>query len=84
MTADAILEKMLDPIAQCLTREAARQILSFQVDHATRKRVDILAELARSGEINEEQKQEYRELVDAMDLVALLKSKARTVLSSEH
>ena len=81
MNAGAILESVLDPLTKCLTPEAARTIVDFQPDAKTQARVDELAVLARSGTITKEQRQEYRELLDAFDLVAILQSKARSVLS---
>lgn len=84
MNAGAILETVLDPIAECLTSEAALRIIGFQVDSETQTRVDELATLARSGDLSDEQRQEYRELVEAFDLVAILKSKARAVVSENR
>ena len=84
MNAGAILESVLDPFAECLTREAAQRIIGFRVDSETQARVDELAALARSGVLADEQRQEYRELVEAFDLVAILKSKARAVVSGKQ
>ena len=80
MTAGAILESVLNPFTECLTREAARRITGFRVDTETQERVNQLADLVCSGKITEEQEQEYRELVEAFDLVAILKSRARAVI----
>ena len=80
MTASAILDSVLAPFANCVTPEAARKIIDFRPDAETQARVDELAALASSGELTVEQKTEYRELIDAFDLVAILKSKARTAL----
>lgn len=80
MTASAILDSVLDPFANCVTPEAARQIIEFRPDAETQDRVDELAALANSGKLTVEQETEYRELIDAFDLVAILKSKARAAL----
>lgn len=81
MSASSIIESALDPFAQSLTPEAARRALEFRIDDATQARVDELARLAAIGQIDESQKWEYRELIEACDLVAILKSHARGVLS---
>ena len=81
MGASSIIESVLDPFTESLTPQAARKALEFRIDAETQARVDELAELASSGKITAEQQQEYRELIDACDLVAILKSKARQVIS---
>ena len=80
MTAGTILESVLNPITECLTQEAARRITAFCVDTETQQRVNQLAGLTRSGKITEEQQQEYSALVEAFDLVAILKSRAPAVI----
>ena len=81
MSAGTIVESILDPVTASLSDEAARATLEFRVDAQTQARVNELAELARSGEITSDQRQEYHDLVEAFDLVAILKSKARKALS---
>ena len=81
MSASSIIESVLDPFAESLTLEAARKALEFRIDAETQARVDELAQLASSGQLTEEERQEYRDLIEACDLVAILKSRARQVLS---
>ena len=76
MSASSIIESILDPFAQSLTLEAAQKALESRIDVETQER-DELAHLASSGKITEEQREEYKELIEACDLVAILKSKAR-------
>jgi hypothetical protein len=45
------------------------------------KRVDTLAELANEGLLSDEDRAEYEALIDAEDLVAILKLKAGRPLS---
>ena len=80
MNAGTILEKILDPLTDCLTPEAASEIVRFTVDSETQSQVDRLAAKAQSGTLSEVESSEYRDLIEAFDLVAILKSRARLVL----
>ena len=82
MSAGSIIESVLDPFTESLTPQAARKTLDFHVDAETQARVSELAELASSGKITDAERREYRELVEACDLVAILKSRARQVISA--
>lgn len=80
MNAGGILEQILDPLTDCLTPQAASKIVDFEVDAETQERVTTLAVKAQSGSLSEADKAEYHDLIEAFDLVAMLKSKARVLL----
>lgn len=82
MSAGTILETILNPLTECLSAEAAREIVQYTVDSETQARVDELAVKAQSGVLTKEETDEYRELIEAFDLVAILKSRARMVLKN--
>ncbi len=84
MNAGTIIESVLDPMTECLTRDAAQRVVGFSVDQETQARVDELAVAAHTGRLSEEELREYREIVEAFDLVAILKAKARAVLSGSQ
>ena len=80
MSAGTVLETILNPLTDCLSPEAAEKIVQYKVDSQTQSRVDELAAKAQSGSLTHEETNEYRELIEAFDLVAILKSRARMVL----
>ena len=82
MTTVEIIDQILTPLTACLTPEAAKQIVDFQPDAATRRAVEVLAAKANAGELTAEEGQKYQEYIDAFDLVATIKSKARSVLAA--
>jgi len=81
MTTAEIIDRVLDPFTECLTPQAARKIVGFRPDAETQERIGELAAKADTGSINDEERAEYQDYVDAFDLVAILKSKARSVLA---
>ena len=76
----AILDRFLDPFAECLTRDAAERIVSFRLDPQTEARLADLREKANEGQLTDEERSEYEEFVEASDLMGILQAKARTVL----
>jgi len=75
------LDRLLDPVANCLTPEVARRIVELKVDSALQSRLDELAAKANDGTLAAAEAQEYREYVDGLDIVGILKAKARLFLS---
>jgi hypothetical protein len=82
MTEDAILDKMLEPIARCLTPAVAQQIVELRADPTTQARIDELAAKSNEGELTETEQQEYAAYVEAIDLVGILQAKARAILAN--
>ena len=76
----SVLDRFLDPVTECLTPDVAERIAALGLDAQTQSRLDELAEKANSGHLTEEERSEYEEYVDGMDLVGILKSKARKAL----
>jgi hypothetical protein len=81
MSTTEILDQVLDPFTDCLTLQAARKIVDFHVDAETQARIDDLAAKANAGQLSEQERAAYHEYVETFDLIAILKSKARSVLA---
>jgi hypothetical protein len=80
--ASSVLDGFLEPLSRCLDAESARRVAEFTVDPAIAARVEVLAERANEGVLTEDERAEYAALVDAADLVAILKLKVRRQLQS--
>ena len=81
-TESAILEKMLEPVARCFTPAVAQQIAELRADLSTQTRIDELAMKCNEGELTEAEQREYGAYVEAIDLIGILKAKARAILAS--
>jgi len=77
-----ILDKMLDPLARCLTPAVARQIVDLRADQVTQARIDELAAKCNEGDLTDAERREYAAYVDAIDLIGILQAKARSILAS--
>lgn len=77
-----VLDRLLDPVAACLTADVARRIAGLRADPATQARLDELADKAAEGALSAPEQEEYAAYVEALDLVGLLQAKARASLAS--
>jgi hypothetical protein len=80
-TISTILDHYFAPVTPMLTREMAEAIVNRKPDGHLAERVCELASKADEGTITEDELAEYKDLVDAGDLVALLKAKAQQFLA---
>jgi hypothetical protein len=76
----AVLDRILDPLARQLTPAAARALVKFRADAATQARIADLADRCNEGTLNRAERAEYDSYVRAIDLIAVLQSKARRAL----
>ena len=76
-----VLDRLVSPVANCLTLESARNLAALQLDPATRARIEELADKAGEGRLNETERGEYLDYVEIMDFVGLLQAKARELVS---
>ena len=82
ITANAILDKILEPVARCFTPAVAQQIVELRADLLTQARIDELAAKCNEGELTEAEQREYGAYVEAFDLIGILQAKARAILAS--
>jgi hypothetical protein len=75
-----VLDRFLRPLTECLTPEVARRIVNLQLDSQSQARLDELAAKASEGQLTGDERQEYEEFVEGIDLMGILKARARTVL----
>jgi len=74
---------MLQPVTDCLTPEVARRIVDARLDAETQARIDELARKANRGTLTVQERDEYAEFVEYIDLVGIIKAKARLLLQQQ-
>jgi len=78
-TAD--LDRLVGPLADCLTPDSARRLLGLKADLTLQARVDDLASKHALGLLTPEEQAEYGRYVSFGTFIAILKSKARQHLA---
>jgi hypothetical protein len=76
------MDRTLDSLAASLNEEAARSILDIRIDPEIQARVEVLAGRANEGELTLEERDEYLSYVEAADLLAIFKLKAKRHLEA--
>jgi hypothetical protein len=81
MSSAEFLDRYFDPVVAALTPQAARALLQLKPDAAATSRVAELGRKSNEGTLTDEEREEYRLYVEAGDLIAILKAKARRVMA---
>ena len=72
-----VLDRVLDPLRQNLTPDAARALVALRLDEAAQTRMEELASRNTEGQLTSQERMEYEAWVSACDLVTILQTKAR-------
>jgi hypothetical protein len=70
-----------EPFSRCFDAESARRLVDFRVDPPVQELIDTLAEQANEGTLNSDERAEYEALINAADIISILKLKARRLVS---
>jgi hypothetical protein len=76
------LDQLIGSLSECLTPESARRLVALKADPKLQSRVNDLAERHSRGALTTEEQAEYGSYVSFSTFVAILKSKARQLLSN--
>ena len=76
-----LLDRILSPVSNCLTPEAARKLIELRADPDVQRRIDELADRCNEGLLTPEERDEYDAYISAINLISILQAKARAVLS---
>jgi hypothetical protein len=82
MNAVQLLDRILDPITDAFTPEVAQRMVALKADAELQGRVDELAAKSNDGSLTDEERAEYKNYVDVIDLISVLQAKSQRVLNS--
>ena len=78
-----ILNKLLEPVSRCFTTEVARQVAKLRAEPTVQARIAELATKSSDGRLSPGEREEYAAYVEAIDVIATLQAKARTLLAEQ-
>jgi hypothetical protein len=81
--ATNFLERILDPLVECMNSETALGIVTLSFDPELQARIALLAERANEGALTPEERAEYVRYVEASDILATFKLEAERRLDVE-
>ena len=79
----AILDRVLEPMMDCLTPDVAAKLVALRADDQIQARVDELVAKANEGTLSTEERAEYDRYRDAFHFVTILQAKARKLLTKQ-
>jgi hypothetical protein len=77
------LDRLLDPLTDALTSESASALLNLRTDPDIEARVEELRRKANEGTLTPAEDAEYKDFVEAVDVVSIVQAKARRFLSRQ-
>jgi hypothetical protein len=81
-TVDAgYLDRLLAPVTECFTPEVAERLVALRADPEIQARIEDLAAKANEGQLSAEERAEYEDYIEAVDLVGILQCQARAALA---
>ncbi len=78
----SLLDRIIEPFAECLTQEAARKIVALKADDVLQVRIDELADKANRGTLTQSELSEYDHYLAVFHFVTVLQARARRLLQS--
>lgn len=77
------LDRLLDPLTDALTLDSASALLSLRADAEVVARIEELRQKANEGTLTPAEDAEYKDFIEAVDLVSIVQAKARCFLSRQ-
>ncbi len=75
------LDRLLEPVTQCFTLEVAERLIALPPDPTIQARIEELADKANEGQLSDDERAEYEEYIEAVDLIAILQFRARAAIA---
>lgn len=83
MSTVSQLDRILEPVTKMMPVDFAQRLVDLRADDSLEQRIRELRSKATQGALSPEEDREYKEIVDAVDLIGLLQAKARRILSQQ-
>ena len=77
------LDRLLDPLTDALTPESASALLNLRAAPDVEARVEELRGKANEGTLTAAEEAEYKDFVEAIEVVSIVQAKARRFLSRQ-
>jgi hypothetical protein len=84
MSTTSYLDLYLDPLTEAFSPEVAQRIVNLRASQEVQARAGQLAEKSNLGTLSVEEEAEYKDFVDAVDIIGILQAKARKYLSQQQ
>ncbi len=77
------LDRLLEPLTDILTPEVASALVGLRADAELQAHIDELRRKANEGTLTAVEDAEYKDFVEAVDLISIIQAKARQFLAKQ-
>lgn len=81
MSVTTYLDRFLDPVTAAFTPEMAQAVVGLRADAEMQDRIEVLRNKANEGTLTPAEEAEYKEFVEAVDIISIIQSKAHKYLA---
>ena len=83
MATATYLDRLLEPLTGVLTPEIASALLELRADTELQACIDKLRQKANEGTLTAAEDADYKDFVEAVDLISIIQAKARQFLAKQ-
>ena len=77
------LDRLLEPLTDVLTPEVAAALLDLRADAEIQAHIENLRQKANEGTLTRAEDAEYKDFVEAVDVISIIQAKARRFLAKQ-
>jgi hypothetical protein len=77
------LERLLNPLTEAFTPKVASALLELRADSELEAHISELRRKANEGTLTPAEEAEYKDFVEAVDLISIMQAKARRFLARQ-
>lgn len=81
MSTTSYLDRFLEPVTDALTPEVARALADLRADPELEGHIEELRCKANEGTLTPDEEAEYKDFVEAVDVISIIQAKARQFLA---
>jgi hypothetical protein len=83
MPATSYLDRLLDPLTEAFTPKVAAALLELRADSELEAHIGELRRKANDGTLTPAEDADYKDFVEAVDLISIMQAKARRFLAKQ-
>jgi hypothetical protein len=83
MVTTSFLDRLLDPLTEAFTPKMASALLALRADSELETDIGELRQKANDGTLTPREDAEYKDFVEAVDLISIMQAKARRFLARQ-
>ena len=83
MATTSYLDRLLDPLTEAFTPRMTSAILELRADSDLEAHIGELRQKANDGTLTPAEETEYKDFVEAVDLISIMQAKARRFLATQ-